>query len=71
MKVKNRPQRPPVDITLKTSASNFLYNIIIIFLGAVIIFLGYSLYLKIKSREDAEKELAKKSLLHQLYRLKS
>ncbi len=62
MKVKNRPQKPPIDITLKTSASNFLYNIIIIFLGAVIIFLGYSLYLKIKSREDAEKELAKKKL---------
>ena len=62
MKVSNRPQRPPKDITLKTSVSNFFYNLIILILGAIIIFLAYSLFLKIKNREEAEKELAKKKL---------
>jgi LytR cell envelope-related transcriptional attenuator len=62
VKVKNRPQRLPKDINLKTSASNFFYNLIIVVLGAIIIFLAYSLYLKIKNKEDAEKELAKKKL---------
>jgi predicted membrane protein len=62
VKVSNRPQRPPKDITLKTSVSNFFYNLIILILGAIIIFLAYSLFLKIKNREEAEKELAKKKL---------
>ena len=62
MKVKNRPQKPPKNINLKTSASNFFYNLIIVFLGAIIIFLSYSLYLKIKDREYAERELANKKL---------
>lgn len=62
MKVQNRPQRPPKDINFKTSASNFFYNLVIVLLGAIIIFLAYSLYLKVKNREDAEGELAKKKL---------
>ena len=62
MKVRNRPQRPPKDITLKTSVSNFFYNVIIVFLGVIIIFLAYSLYLKVKDRAEVEKELANKKL---------
>ena len=39
MKVRTSPPTPPKEINLKTSASNFIYNLIIIFLGIVIIFL--------------------------------
>ena len=56
MKVKTHPQKPVKDINLKTSSSNFFYNLIIAFLGIIIIFLAYSLYLKIKDKEDAIKE---------------
>ena len=62
MNVQNRPQRPPKDLNFKTSTSNFFYNLVIVLLGAIIIFLAYSLYLKVKNREDAERELAKKKL---------
>ena len=60
MKVRTRLQRPSKKTNIKSSTSNFLYNIIIAFLAIVIIFLAYSVYLKIKNKEEAEKELAKK-----------
>ena len=62
MKVKNRSKNPPKDINFKSSASNFFYNLFIVFLGVIIIFLAYSLFIKIKNKEDAERELARKKL---------
>jgi hypothetical protein len=62
VKVTNRSQKPLRDINLKTSAKNFFYNLVIVLLGAVIIFLAYSLYLKVRNKEEAEKELNKKKL---------
>jgi hypothetical protein len=61
VKVRTNPPTPK-EISLKTSASNFVYNLIIILLGIVIIFLAYSIFLKIKSKEEADKELANKKL---------
>ncbi len=60
MKVRTRLQGPSKKTNIKSSTSNFFYNIIIAFLAVVIIFLAYSVYLKIKNKEEAEKELAKK-----------
>jgi uncharacterized membrane protein len=60
VKVRTSPPTPPKEISLKTSASNFIYNLIIIFLGIVIVFLAYSIFLKIKNKEEADKELANK-----------
>ncbi len=60
MKVRTRLQRPSKKTNIKSSTSNFFYNIIIALLAIVIIFLAYSVYLKIKNKEEAEKELAKK-----------
>ncbi len=60
MKVRTRLQRPSIKPNIKSSTSNFFYNIIIALLAIVIIFLGYSVYLKIKNKEEADKELAKK-----------
>lgn len=62
MKVTNRSKNPPKDINFKSSASNFFYNLFIVFLGVIIIFLAYSLFIKIKNKEDAERELARKKL---------
>ena len=62
MKIKSRPSKAPQNNNLKTSTSNFFYNIIIFLLGIIIVFLVYSLYMKIKNKEDAEKEAANKKL---------
>lgn len=57
MKLKSHSKKLPKDVNLKTSASNFFLNIIIIFLAAIIIFLGYSLFEKIRNKSIAEREL--------------
>jgi LytR cell envelope-related transcriptional attenuator len=62
VKIKSRPPGTTQNNNIKTSTSNFLYNIIIVLLGIIIIFLVYSLYLKIRNKEDAEKEAANKKL---------
>jgi LytR cell envelope-related transcriptional attenuator len=62
VKIKSRPSKAPQNNNLKTSTSNFFYNIIIFLLGIIIVFLVYSLYMKIKNKEDAEKEAANKKL---------
>ncbi len=62
MKVRTNPPTPPKEISLKTSTSNFIYNLIIIVLGIIIIFLAYSIFLKIRDKEVTDKELANKKL---------
>jgi LytR cell envelope-related transcriptional attenuator len=62
VKIKSRPSKAPQNNNLKTSTSNFFYNIIIFLLGIIIVFLVHSLYMKIKNKEDAEKEAANKKL---------
>lgn len=57
MKLKSRSKKLPKDVNFKTSASNFFLNIIIIFLSAIIIFLGYSLFDKIRDKNIADKEM--------------
>lgn len=57
MKLKSHSKKLPKDVNLKTSASNFFLNIIIIFLAAIIIFLGYSLFEKIRNKSIADREL--------------
>ena len=61
MKIRTRLPKPPKEINFKTSTSNFFYNLIIIFLGIVIFLLVYSIILKIKDKEDADRELANKN----------
>jgi hypothetical protein len=60
VKVKNHSSKLPKDVKFKTSASNFIYNLIILFLGIVIIFLAYSLFLKIKDKGNSENEISNK-----------
>ena len=62
MKVRTRLLRPSKKTNIKSSTSNFFYNTIIALLAIVIIFLGYSVYFKIKNKEEAEKELAKRKI---------
>ncbi len=53
MKGKKRFKKLPKDITLKTSATNLFLNIIILLLGVFIIFISYSLIVKIEENSNS------------------
>ncbi len=54
MKEKSQSNKPPKDVSLKTSTTNLFLNIIILLLGVLIIFMSYSLYSKLAdNNEDA------------------
>lgn len=53
--MKQKPQstsKPKREVNLQTSSKNLFFNIIIFLLAAVIIFLSYSLYVKISGIQD-------------------
>lgn len=52
MKGKSSQKKPSEDISIKTSASNLFLNLIIIILSILIVFLGYSLFIKITGAEN-------------------
>lgn len=60
MKVRSGTTKQTSKVNLRTSTLNLFYNLIIFILGIFIIFLAYSLYIKIINNEEVEKELANK-----------
>lgn len=47
MKDKSQSKKLPGNIKEKTSSKNFIFNIIIVLLSVIIVYMGYSLYLKL------------------------
>lgn len=61
MSRKLSSKKPSKNINVKSSASSLFLNLIIFFLGLVILYMGYSVFAKLKKRDAAEDQFNKKT----------
>lgn len=62
MKDKKSPSKNlPGNIKFKTISPNFIFNVIIVLLTVIIIFMGYTLYQKIYGEKSPDNSLTKKN----------
>ncbi len=62
MKGKLRPKNISKDIRLKNTSANFFLDTAIIFLSAIIVYMSYSLFAMINTKDQANVELKKKPI---------